>query len=87
MIETLLTELSTISTDTRRIKQAGSIVLLCLSLVAASIFISWMHFQVKRDKPALIPNAFWANAAFAAVCGTIALSFAALNSMDLLTSL
>jgi hypothetical protein len=51
------------------------------------LFIGWMYFQVKRDKPALIPNGFWTNSAFAAVCGTVTLSFAALNSMDLMTSL
>ncbi|KAL3587594.1 hypothetical protein FPOAC2_13491 [Fusarium poae] len=79
--------LSIIGTDVHRVKEVGSIVLLCLCFVIAPLFISWMHFQVKRDKPALIPNGFWANSAFAAVCGTVALSFAALNSMDLMTSL
>ncbi|OBS17260.1 hypothetical protein FPOA_12225 [Fusarium poae] len=79
--------LSIIGTDVHRVKEVGSIVLLCLCFVIAPLFIGWMHFQVKRDKPALIPNGFWANSAFAAVCGTVALSFAALNSMDLMTSL
>jgi hypothetical protein len=87
MAGTLLTNLSIIGIDTRRIRETGSIILLCLSVVMVPLFIGWMYFQVKRDKPALIPNGFWANSAFAAVCGTVTLSFAALNSMDLMTSL
>ncbi|RFN42127.1 integral membrane protein [Fusarium flagelliforme] len=79
--------LSIIGTDIYRIKEAGSIVLLCLCLILVPLFVAWMRFQVKRDKPALIPNGFWRNTAFASICGTIALSFAALNSMDLMTSL
>ncbi|KAG5756894.1 hypothetical protein H9Q69_011101 [Fusarium xylarioides] len=46
-----------------------------------------MHFQARRDRPALIPNDFRANSAFTTVCITTALSFAVLNSIDLLTSL
>ncbi|RBR18951.1 uncharacterized protein FIESC28_05773 [Fusarium coffeatum] len=79
--------LSIIGTDAHRIKEVGSILVLCLCLVTVPLFIGWMGFQVKRNKPALIPNGLWSNGAFAAVCVTIALSFAALNSMDLMTSL
>ncbi|KAL7755402.1 hypothetical protein ACKLNR_014500 [Fusarium oxysporum f. sp. zingiberi] len=79
--------LAIISTDVRRIKETGSIVLLSVSCIFAPLFIGWMHLQVKRDGPALIPNDFWTNSAFTTVCITTALSFAVLNSIDLLTSL
>jgi hypothetical protein len=46
-----------------------------------------MHYQTKRRRPALIPNAVWNNSAFTTGCINIALSFAVLNSLDLLTSL
>ncbi|KAF4965731.1 hypothetical protein FSARC_6514 [Fusarium sarcochroum] len=79
--------LAVISTDVYRIKEASSIVLLSLSLVALPLFVGWMHLQVKKEKPALIPNSFWGNHAFTSICITIALSNAVINSLELFTSL
>ncbi|KAF5602382.1 aminotriazole resistance protein [Fusarium subglutinans] len=79
--------LAIISTDVYRIKDASSIVLLSLSLVALPLFVGWMHLQVKRGLPALIPNAFWRNHSFTTICVTIALSNAVINSLELFASL
>ncbi|KAH7174321.1 major facilitator superfamily domain-containing protein [Fusarium flagelliforme] len=79
--------LAIISTDVYRIKEASSIVILCLSLVALPLFVVWMHIQVKKGKPALIPNSFWRNHAFTSICVTIALSNAVINSLELFSSL
>ncbi|KAF5244747.1 hypothetical protein FAUST_2264 [Fusarium austroamericanum] len=79
--------LAVISTDVYRIREAGSIVLLCLSLLALPLFVAWMHFQVKKGKPALIPNSFWRNHAFTSICVTIALSNSVINSLELFSSL
>lgn len=76
-----------ISTDVYRIKEPSSIVLLCLSLIALPLFVVWMHFQVRKGKPALIPNSFWRNHAFTSICVTIALSNAVVNSLELFSSL
>ncbi|KAF4495322.1 hypothetical protein FAGAP_8527 [Fusarium agapanthi] len=76
-----------ISTDVYRIKDASSIVLLSLSPVALPLFVGWMHLQVKRGLPALIPNAFWRNHSFTTICVTIALFNAVINSLELFASL
>ncbi|KAF4450776.1 hypothetical protein F53441_6108 [Fusarium austroafricanum] len=79
--------LAVISTDVYRIKETSSIVLLTLSLIALPLFIGWMHIQVKRNSPALIPNSLWRNRAFSTICVTIALSNAVINSLELFSSL
>lgn len=76
-----------ISSDVHRIKEAASIVILCLAVAALPLFVTWTHYQVRRGRPALIPNSFWRNATFTSICATIALSFAVVNSMELFTSL
>ncbi|RKL11513.1 hypothetical protein BFJ70_g16379 [Fusarium oxysporum] len=79
--------LAVISTDVHRIKETGTVTLLCFSLATLPLFVGWVHYRVKRSMPALIPNCFWSNSAFTTICIAIALSFAVLNSVDLLTSL
>ncbi|KAI5465294.1 major facilitator superfamily domain-containing protein [Mariannaea sp. PMI_226] len=79
--------LAVLSTDVTRIKEPVSIICLTLSFIALGSFISWAHYQVKRGKPALIPNSLWKNATFSSVCATIAISNAVINSMELFCSL
>ncbi|KAF5022195.1 hypothetical protein F66182_5782 [Fusarium sp. NRRL 66182] len=79
--------LAVISTDVYRIREPTSIVLLCLSLTCLPLFVIWMHRQVQRGKPALIPNSFWGNPSFTSICITIALSYAVINSLELFASL
>ncbi|KAF7543407.1 hypothetical protein G7Z17_g10766 [Cylindrodendrum hubeiense] len=79
--------LAILSADVSRINEPFSIVLLSLSPVALLAFIGWMHYRVKKERPALIPNSLWKNATFTSICATIALSFAVLNSMELFCSL
>ena len=61
--------------------------MLCLGVGAGVGFVYWAHVQVKHGRPALIPNKLWRNSSFASVCGTIALSFAVVNAMELFASL
>ncbi|OOQ82788.1 putative MFS transporter [Penicillium brasilianum] len=79
--------LAILSSNVYRIKETASIVILCLAALALPSFIIWIHYQVRRGRPALIPNAFWRNATFSSICATIALSFAVINSMELFASL
>ncbi|RAL02509.1 putative MFS transporter [Aspergillus ibericus CBS 121593] len=79
--------LAILSADTSRIKTAESIIILCLAAVALLSFVAWVHYQSKRNKPALIPNALWRNTSFTSICATVALSNGVLNSMELFASL
>jgi hypothetical protein len=78
---------SIISTDVYHIKEPGTIVILCLGVLALPLFIGWMHRQHNLDLPVLIPNSFWDNSAFVSICATIALSFGVLTSLELFASL
>ncbi|TPX11632.1 uncharacterized protein E0L32_007611 [Thyridium curvatum] len=79
--------LAIVSADPHRIREAGSIVILCLAVAAVPAFVYWVHYRVQINKPALIPNSLWKNKAFSTICGTITLSFAVLGSMELFASL
>ncbi|PKX91192.1 putative MFS transporter [Aspergillus novofumigatus IBT 16806] len=79
--------LAILSADPSRIKSAGSMVFLCLAALALPSFIGWVHYQVKRNKPALIPNALWKNIAFSSICASLAISTTVVNSMELFASL
>lgn len=76
-----------LSADPSQIKSAQSIVILCIVAAAFPCFFAWSHYQVKRGKPALIPNKLWKNSSFSSICATVALSFAVINSMELFVSL
>ncbi|GLA61250.1 hypothetical protein AtubIFM55763_006432 [Aspergillus tubingensis] len=79
--------LAILSANPSRIRSAESIIILCVAAIALPTFITWVHFQVKRGKPALIPNALWRNTSFSSICATVALSNAVINSMELFASL
>jgi hypothetical protein len=70
-----------------KIRSPAGVVPLSLSIVAAASFVYWMHSRVKRGHTALVPNELWNNPSFTGICITVALSFAVLNSLDLVTSL
>ncbi|KAL1848929.1 hypothetical protein Daus18300_013438 [Diaporthe australafricana] len=79
--------LAIISTDVYRIRDTGSIVLLCISIAALPAFLFWVHYRVKIGKTALMPNKVWKNVAFSTICLTILISFGVLNSMEQFSSL
>ncbi|KAK2670136.1 hypothetical protein RAB80_014273 [Fusarium oxysporum f. sp. vasinfectum] len=79
--------LGVISTNVDRIRSPESLLSLSLSMITAVLFVCWMHSRVKNGQVALIPNELWKNPCFTSVCITVALSFAVLNSLDLVTSL
>ncbi|KAJ6033816.1 uncharacterized protein N7446_007892 [Penicillium canescens] len=79
--------LAILSANPSSITSTESIVILCLAAIALPSFLLWMEYQVKRNRPALIPNSFWINVSFSSICTTIALSNAVLNSMELFTGL
>ncbi|KAL3469812.1 major facilitator superfamily domain-containing protein [Aspergillus californicus] len=79
--------LAILSANPSRIRSVESIVIICLAAIALPSFIAWVHRQVQRNKPALIPNSLWRNTAFSSICVTVAVSNAVINSMELFASL
>ncbi|KAI4728787.1 MFS general substrate transporter [Aureobasidium sp. EXF-10728] len=79
--------LAMLSTDTDNIRKAPNIVLLVLGIACLPSFIYWMSHQVKHERPALIPNALWRDASFTSICVMITFASAAINSMELYSSL
>jgi MFS family permease len=61
--------------------------LLGLSIALLIAFPCWMHWQTKHDRPALIPNKLWRNAAFTSVCISVFLSWASLTAIEYFTTL
>lgn len=61
-----------LSSNVNLIKEPTNIVILSISVIMVPIFGVWAHYQVKKGRPALIPNKLWRNAIFSSICITIA---------------
>lgn len=61
--------------------------MLCISVALMPAFGMWTKRQEAKGKPALIPNSLWDNRAFTSVCVMLLLANAALNGMELFSSL
>lgn len=79
--------LAILSTDSNNIRRPSAVSVLTVSVLLLVAFPSWMQWQEKRDKPALIPNYLWKNRAFACVCGLTLLIWGVMNSMELFANL
>ncbi|KAI0201867.1 MFS general substrate transporter [Astrocystis sublimbata] len=86
-LATLSYVLSTLSADVNNIRQASSIALLVISGLSLPAFIGWMHYQVKRDRVALIPNSLWRSYVFVSCCIMVLISTSVTNTMELYASL
>nr|XP_036588837.1 uncharacterized protein CTRU02_00884 [Colletotrichum truncatum]KAF6800479.1 integral membrane protein [Colletotrichum truncatum] len=64
------------------LSNASNIVLLVAVVALLASFPVWMDVQVKKNRPALIPNHLWQNTSFTSICVSIFLSWAALNSIQ-----
>ena len=76
-----------LSSNIKNIRQASNISLLVLSAASLPAFVWWMHYQVKRNRPALIPNSLWRNSSFTSICVMTLFTTAVSNSMELFSSL
>ncbi|KAF5667335.1 aminotriazole resistance protein [Fusarium heterosporum] len=83
----LLYVLAMISSSYRRLDDPANIALLTVAVVLLAAFPFWMDRQVKRGKPALIPNSLWKNRSFAPVCIAVFLCWASLNGIEYFTTL
>ena len=84
---TLSYALATLSADVNNIRKATTISLLVLGAATIPAFVWWMDFQVKNNRPALIPNSFWRNSTFTSICIMILFSSAVTNGMEVFASL
>ncbi|KFH43067.1 Drug resistance protein-like protein [Hapsidospora chrysogenum ATCC 11550] len=83
----LLYVLAMVSSSYKRLDNPENIVMLVASLALLSAFPFWMNHQVKRDRPALIPNRVWRNWSFTSVCVAVFFSWASFNGIEYFTTL
>ena len=83
----LLYVLAMVSSSYKRLDNPENIVMLVTSLALLSAFPFWMNHQVKRDRPALIPNRVWRNWSFTSVCVAVFFSWASFNGIEYFTTL
>ncbi|TLD24817.1 hypothetical protein PspLS_05454 [Pyricularia sp. CBS 133598] len=79
--------LAMLSADLSVIRTATTATLLALSLMLLVLFPFWMSYRTRHGKAALIPNSLWRNVPFTSMCILITLSWGALNSIELFSSL
>ncbi|EEH21714.2 hypothetical protein PABG_03930 [Paracoccidioides brasiliensis Pb03] len=65
-----------------RIGDPQNIALLVVSCALLAAFPCWMHYQVKRGKPALIPNRLWKRASFTSICVSVFFCWASMNGIE-----
>ncbi|PGH04944.1 hypothetical protein GX51_03243 [Blastomyces parvus] len=78
----LLYVLAMASSSYRRVSDPQNIALLVVSCVLLVAFPCWMDYQVRRGKPALIPNRLWKRAAFTSICVSVFFCWASLNGIE-----
>ena len=83
----LLYVLATTTSSYRRLSEAQNIALLILSCALLGVFPIYMHYQAKRQKPAIIPNKLWQNASFTATCVAVFFCWASMNVIEYFTTL
>lgn len=83
----LMFVLAMVTSNHRNLERPANIVLLVLSIVLLLAFPFWMSHQVKRGRPALIPNKLWRKAEFTAACLSVFFCWASLNSIEYFTTL
>lgn len=83
----LLYVLAMTSSSYKRLDDPQNIALLAVSVALLASFPFWMNYQVRRNKPALIPNSLWRNWSFTSVCIAVFLCWASLNGIEYFTTL
>ena len=83
----LLYVLATTTSSYRRLSEAQNIVLLLISIALLAVFPLYMRYQVRRQKPAIIPNKLWRNASFTTTCIAVFFCWASLNALQYFTTL
>jgi MFS family permease len=83
----LLYVLAMTSSSYKRLDEPQNIALLVLSVALLAAFPFWMDIQVKRGRPALIPNKVWRSWSFTSICIAVFLCWASLTGLEYFTTL
>ncbi|KAL8943730.1 MAG: hypothetical protein Q9211_000879 [Gyalolechia sp. 1 TL-2023] len=83
----LLYVLAMTTSSYRRFSDIQNIVLFTFSLLLLIAFPVYMNYQVRRSKPAIIPNKLWRNVPFAATCIAVFFCWAAFNGLQYFSTL
>ena len=83
----LLYVLATTTTSYRKFSDPKNTALFVGSLILLGAFPVWMDYQVRHQRPAIIPNRLWRNAAFTSICLAVFLCWASLNAIEYFTTL
>lgn len=83
----LLYVLAMTTSSYRRLSDVQNYVLLIISIVLLAVFPLYMNFQERRQKPAIIPNKLWRNAAFTTTCIAVFFCWASLNATQYFATL
>ncbi|KAI8625242.1 MFS general substrate transporter [Xylariaceae sp. FL1651] len=86
-LATLSYVFATLSASIHNIRQASNITLLIISAISVPAFVGWMHYRVKHNRIALIPNSVWRSGVFTSVCIMVFFTTAVTNCMELFSSL
>ncbi|KAL0938322.1 uncharacterized protein CTRU02_204932 [Colletotrichum truncatum] len=86
-LATLSYVLASLSADINSIRKAPTIALVIIAACSIPSFIAWMHYRVKNNKTALIPNSLWRSHVFTSCCIMVLLTNALTNCMELYSSL
>ena len=83
----LLYVLATTTSSYREFGDSKNIALFVVSLALLGGFPLWMNYQVRKGRPAIIPNRLWRNAAYTATCIAVFFCWASLNAIEYFTTL
>lgn len=83
----LLYVLAMTTSSYRRLSDVQNYVLLIVSIILLAVFPLYMSFQERRQKPAIIPNKLWRNAAFTTTCLAVFFCWASLNATQYFATL
>ena len=83
----LLYVLAMTTSSFHRLSEVQNIVLLVVSVLLLAAFPFYMDYQVRRQRPAIIPNKLWRNTAFTATCIAVFFCWAAFNAFQYFSTL
>ncbi|KAI4160664.1 MAG: hypothetical protein LQ342_005503 [Letrouitia transgressa] len=83
----LLYVLAMTTSSYRRFSDAQNVVLFTVSILMLIAFPIYMHYQVQRNKPAIIPNKLWRNTPFTGTCIAVFFCWAAFNAFQYFSTL
>ncbi|KAK5164198.1 uncharacterized protein LTR77_009892 [Saxophila tyrrhenica] len=79
--------LARLSQSYQGLSNVATAVLFALSIALFPVFVFWMRYQERRQRPAIVPISLWKNAIFSTICGVVFLCWGVFNAFQYFTSL